>query len=804
MSGKVLKASLIIGGAISSSLKSGLLDTQAGLQRIGGTIGDLTRKQRALGQTISDFSGMRVKNMTQLRDQHAQLGRQLDRLRHSYTQLDHIEKARAANLANRREIGGALMGSVGALVGAGYALSRPIGNAAAFARENQLIGNTAHMTQVQIGELGKTILAESRITNQGANELQRAIGFLVAAGMDADRAQASIRTIGRTTTAAGADIEDLAKASFTLIDSLKIEPAGLQDALDLLSVAGKEGNVELKDMAKVLPVLGSSFAALKMQGTEAAATMGAALEIARKGASSADEAATGMKDFFGKVLSPETLKKAQKRFGLDLYAVIKDAQTTGKNPFEAAMVSIMAATKGDQKAIGELFQDQQVQNFLRPMIQNWDEYRRIKNKALNESAGTTDRDFALLMETDAEKMKAAKIAADNLAKAFGSALAPAVGDAAVKIGAMLERATVFVQQNPKLIATTTKVVVGALAMRTAVLGIGYAWTFVRGPILGAMKLFHSFRAGTIMAQLGRFGPLAMRAASAFRLVGTAVAAIGGGPIAVAAAAITAGALVVRKYWEPIKSFVGGLWQGFANTARTAMGEVMSAVEPLRPAWEAVGGLLKEAWNWISNLLQPAKYTGAELQNVASVGQVVGQALLFNFRIAVKAIGVVINSVVWLGEALGTVAGFIVEHLGNVWDKVKGPAGAAIDWIMAKLQPLLDGIGWVMDKVGGGLGWALGKSAVGAHAVIGAVAPSIAQEMGNGRGMPGMPAPVSGRAAPAMPAPVARNISGQGNVVNVGGVVVHAAPGMSEEAVARRVVDQIDRRTAVNGRSAMRD
>lgn len=36
------------------------------------------------------------------------------------------------------------------------------------------------------------------------------------------------------------------------------------------------------------------------------------------------------------------------------------------------MESIIKATKGDQKAIGELFHYMPVQNFLRPMIQNWD------------------------------------------------------------------------------------------------------------------------------------------------------------------------------------------------------------------------------------------------------------------------------------------------------------------------------------------------------------------------------------------------------------------------------------------------
>lgn len=804
MASKVLKASLIIGGAVSGTLKSALSNTESSLKRVGGAIADVDRKQRLMGQSINTFGRM-GKNVEGLRRQYSELATQGERLRRVHASLDRIERARAANIAQRGQLGGSLMGSVGTLGAAAFALSRPVGNAATFARENQLIGNTADMTRLQIAALGNTILTEARNTNQGANELQRSIGFLIAAGMDAQTAQASIRTIGRTTTAAGADIEDLSRAAFTLQDSLKINPAGLQSALDILAVAGKEGNVELKDMAKVLPVLGSSFAAMKMQGAEAAATMGAALEVARKGSASADEAANNMQNFMAKIMSPDTLKKAKKGFGLDLYKIITDAQKTGGNPFEAAMQAVMKATAGDQKKIGQLFGDMQVQNFVRPMIQNWDEYNRIKNKALNESAGTTDRDFAAMMETDAEKMKAAKIAADNLSKAFGAALMPAIGDAAASLTTLLDRTTVFVQQNPKLVATTAKVVVGMLAMRTAVLGLRYAWTFVRGPILGAMRLFQSFRAGTLLAQMGRFGPIALRLASVFRMVATAVAAIGGGPIAVAVAAITVAALVVRKYWEPIKAFLAGVWEGLSIAGGQAMGELMQAIEPLRPAWEAVGGLLREAWNWLSNLIAPAQYSGAELSRVAAAGKVVGQALLVNFRIGIQIIGGLVKAIVWLGGALGTAAGWIVEKLGKVWDKVKGPAGAAIDWIMGKLQPLLNGIGWVADKVGGGLGWAAGKAAGGARVVVGAVTSPT----GSGQGAAVTTGPLAdlgraqGRPAPSMPAPASRG----GTVVQQhqqNHIVIHQQPGESGDAVARRTADELQRRRSIAGRSALGD
>ena len=170
------------------------------------------------------------------------------------------------------------------------------------------------------------------------------------------------------------------------------------------------------------------------------------------------------------------------------------------------------------------------------------------------------------------------------------------------------------------------------------------------------KAFELFRGGSLLAQMGQFGPTAMRLASGFRVVATAVGAIGGGPIAIAIAAITAGALLVRKYWEPIKAFLGGVWDGLSGAGTAAMGELMRAVEPLRPAWEAVGGLLGQAWDWLSKMLAPAQYTGNELSRVAEIGSLVGTALLANFRLVIQVIGGVVQTIAWLGDMLGIAAG----------------------------------------------------------------------------------------------------------------------------------------------------
>lgn len=343
-------------------------------------------------------------------------------------------------------------------------------NTANFNRENKMIGLTADMKPAEVQAMGQAMLVTGAATNQFASDIQAAQGFLVAAGQDYKEAQANLLTIGRTATATGSDILDVSKASFTLSDALKIDPSQMKTAMGILVQAGKEGNFEFKDMAKNLPVLGAQFQALKMGGNEAAATMGAALQIARKGASTSDEAANNMNNFMAKILSPETLKKAQKNFGVDMYKIVTSAQKKGQNPFEAAMKSVIKMTKnGDQKLLGELFGDMQVQNFVRPMIQNWEEYRRIKETSLGAGGAVVDRDFANITKDNAERLKQLRIQASNAALSFGQALQPALNAALGVLVPLLTKVSEFVANNPNLVSQIVLTAGALLTMRTAVI-----------------------------------------------------------------------------------------------------------------------------------------------------------------------------------------------------------------------------------------------------------------------------------------------------------------------------------------------
>ncbi|HGG6162321.1 TPA: phage tail tape measure protein [Salmonella enterica subsp. enterica serovar Mississippi] len=381
-----------------------------------------------------------------------------------------LEKRRELKMEQLGEAKGQLVRSGVQTTAVAAGVFAAANNTANFNRENKMIGLTADMKPAEVQAMGQAMLVTGAATNQFASDIQAAQGFLVAAGQDYKEAQANLLTIGRTATATGSDILDVSKASFTLSDALKIDPSQMKTAMGILVQAGKEGNFEFKDMAKNLPVLGAQFQALKMGGNEAAATMGAALQIARKGASTSDEAANNMNNFMAKILSPETLKKAQKNFGVDMYKIVTSAQKKGQNPFEAAMKSVIKMTKnGDQKLLGELFGDMQVQNFVRPMIQNWKEYRRIKEASLGAGGAVVDRDFANITKDNAERLKQLRIQASNAALSFGQALQPALNAALGALVPLLTKVSEFVANNPNLVSQIVLTAGALLTMRTAVI-----------------------------------------------------------------------------------------------------------------------------------------------------------------------------------------------------------------------------------------------------------------------------------------------------------------------------------------------
>lgn len=236
------------------------------------------------------------------------------------------------------------------------------------------------------------------------------------------------------------------------------------------------------------------------------------------------------------------------------------------------------------------------------------------------ASGKLDNLTKLIKESDGKTEELVKVMQDNLGgdfKEFQSAY-EAVGtdlydQQETSLRKLTQTATqyvlkldIWIQKNKGLAQTIGIIAGGALALIGIIGGIGLiAWPVVMG-------------INAIIAAAGVMGTVFTVAGSA---IVTALGAITW-PIVAVGAAIVAGALLIRKYWEPISAFFSGVIEGIIS-AFAPVGEMFA---PLAPIFDGLGEKLRKVWQWFKDLIAPVKATQETLDSCKNVGIVFGQAL----------------------------------------------------------------------------------------------------------------------------------------------------------------------------------
>ncbi|EHJ8176367.1 phage tail tape measure protein, partial [Salmonella enterica subsp. enterica serovar Agona] len=122
------------------------------------------------------------------------------------------------------------------------------------------------------------------------------------------------------------------------------------------------------------------------------------------------------------------------------------------------------------------------------------------------------------------------------------------------------------------------------------------------------------------------------------------------PILAVGAAIVAGALLIRKYWEPISAFFSGVIEGIMS-AFAPVGEMFA---PLAPIFDGLGEKLRGVWQWFKDLIAPVKATQETLDSCKNVGVIFGQALASALMAPLNVFNKLRSGVDWLLEKLGII------------------------------------------------------------------------------------------------------------------------------------------------------
>jgi TP901 family phage tail tape measure protein len=466
------------------------------------------------------------------------------------------------------------MGGVGAAIGAGFAAMGEISPVVKAVKsfhefEDALndIGMKGNLAGDELNALGDTLRKLAPKTNQSALELAKGMDVLTGFGMNTKDAMKVTEPIARAATATKAATEDLSRSVYAGIDNLKVPVGDVTKMLDIMAMGGKEGAFELKDMAQYFSKLTAGANQLGFKGTDGIASLTAALQIARKGSGNAEEAANNMQNFFAK-LGAKDSRKNFKEMGIDIVKVTEQAKKS-VDPMKVYMEAIAKVTKLDKDGnfdltkLTDLFGDMQVQNFLKPMLQNMKEYQAMQEK-IKGAKGVVDKDFEKRMALGVQKVQAMTVAMSGLALTFGEIFAPLANKAIDKITSIITAFNAWATLNPELAGGLTTVVIGITAL-VAALAIG---KILFGVVGGALMSF-----ARVLMFLG--SPIMF----VIRMIWMLTAAMLANPIGLIIAAIAIAALLIYKYWGPIKGFFQRLWTGVLPSAKATfagIGQTASA------------------------------------------------------------------------------------------------------------------------------------------------------------------------------------------------------------------------------------
>jgi TP901 family phage tail tape measure protein len=609
-----------IGATLSGTFGSVFASAQTRLDGIGKTVEQLTAKQQRIGKALDTVRASGTLCTRSLSSEYNRLGVAIA----AATAKQNALNASVALGQRRAAMRGQFMGALTTATIAAAPVAKAIGSAMTFQDQIKDIAITGEFSKEEEASLSGASRKAALAFNQTTEEVNKGLGVLVAGGIqNAGALERYAPVLAKAATATRASMDDLGAVALTMKDSLGIGEEGLEGALNMLAYAGKKGQFEIRDMAKHLPTLAPAMAALGVTGREAVAEMGAALQIARKGAGSNDEAANNFRNFIQKITAPATVKDFADA-GIDLQASMTRLRSEGLTPVQAMLeiITQYMGSKGPEAAaefkqamdikdeaerasalqrlneaykLGELFVDMQAMSFIRPAAQNKGEMQDIKQGALDAGdaapgKGLIDEDYRKRMESFGEQFKQFRRTLSDVGLTVGETLLPPLVEVVSFVQPVIAWFGEWAKGNPGLLRSVAGVAAGLLGLKLALLGAGLGLLFLKTPftVMGtAFTLLtgKSLTMGTVLSRA--FGIVKFAATGLFR-------ALLMNPIGLIVTGIAVAAFLIYKHWEPIKEFFSSLWAKVKGFFSSGIGNIAKTIldwSPLGLFYKAFAGVM---------------------------------------------------------------------------------------------------------------------------------------------------------------------------------------------------------------------
>lgn len=515
MAGKVA-LSLVIGGAVASSLGAAFKTAENGIQKleakgnkakvlkstIGETIKLREEWKRAHDSGAAGADKLQRKldsNLDALRKQGIEVGR----LGREYQRLGREARAAELQMKGHQQLQSgkeSLKSNIGkAVVATGMAAVPTMisANYQAVIRDIAIKADIANKPEEQ--QLSRTVIDTAKDTGMSRNDVADLVNQLVGAGMELDKALSYAPVAAKFAVGQGASGVDTASMIQALEQNAKIsDPKVMQQALEAIAYQGQAGSFEASDMAKWFPQLLAGMEKNGITGLDAVTSLGSMLQVQMKTAGSSDEAANNFKNWMEKIGAGD-IKKAYSDVGIDYQASLNTGLQKGMNVIEASMALAMryvektdpakakqikdaqakidkevdpekakAALEALEKTLrtGDIFADMQVKAALTAYGQNRGLYEELKADS-KKASGILDKNLAERRETSAQQWAELGQAVDDSMRSIGDAIRPATDMAVKGLTAVARGITSLSDQFPSIALGVGSVTAAVLAFMTA-------------------------------------------------------------------------------------------------------------------------------------------------------------------------------------------------------------------------------------------------------------------------------------------------------------------------------------------------
>ena len=596
-----------------------------------------------------------------------QYNNQLERERQALARVTRARErySRAQETAGKLKTGGAL--AIGAAAAGSYAAGRFLQPAIGFGKEMSRVQALTRIDQnsPQFKALREQALKLGSETQFTAGDAASGQAFLAMAGFTPQAIQAALPGVLSMATAGGMDLGETADIGSNILTQFGLSADQMDRVGDTLTAAFTRTNTDLRALGETMKYAGPVAGKLGISLEQAAAMAGVLANMGIRGS----DAGTAMRASLARLASPpKAAAEALKELGVS----VSDAG--GKmRPMEDVLADLYKATRkyGEVDRVSffkDIAGEEAFTSFMALVDAAGDGSLPKLRKELEGARGEAERTAKVMANNLDGDLKSLGSAWEGLRIRIADLIDGPLRSVTQWLTRVVSRVTALAQAHPAL---TRQLLIagGALLAMTATVGsLSLAIGVLAGP-LAKLRLGFSLLTGSMNA-VRLLPALWGMVTGSVSLLGGAIGALLS-PVGLIAAAFVAAAVLIWKYWEPIKAFYAGVFSGIMER----LAPLRETFERFGPVFDAIGSGIIQVFNWFKSLLSPMESSKETLDKCTSAGEVFGRVLGGAIELVLTPTKALMDSLAWILEKLGV----LPDEAERARKKIENASKAPVLW-----------------------------------------------------------------------------------------------------------------------------